>query len=62
MAIYEFPHTRNYDQPIDQLILQLTKKVEELEERVAKLESEVNKQWVTLISHIQEIMIAIYRS
>lgn len=44
MAIYEFPHTRNYEQPIDQLILQLTKKVEELEERIAKLEGEVNKQ------------------
>ena len=44
MAIYEFPHTRNYEQPLDQLILQLTKKVEELEERVTKLESEVNKQ------------------
>ena len=44
MAIYEFPHTRNYEQPIDQLIIQLTKKVEELEERVAKLEGEVNKQ------------------
>ena len=44
MAIYEFPHTRNYEQPLDQLILQLTKKVEELEERLTKLESEVNKQ------------------
>ena len=44
MAIYDFPHTRNYEEPIDQLILQLTKKIEELEERVAKLESEVNKQ------------------
>ena len=44
MAIYEFPHTRNYEQPIDQLILQLTKKIEELEERVAKLEGEVTKQ------------------
>ena len=44
MAIYEFPHTRNYEQPLDQLILQLTKKVEELEDRVTKLESEVNKQ------------------
>ena len=44
MAIYDFPHTRNYEQPIDQLILQLNKKVEELEERVAKLEGEVQKQ------------------
>ena len=44
MAIYEFPHTRNYEQPIDQLILQLTKRIEELEDRVANLESEVNKQ------------------
>ena len=44
MAIYEFPHTRNYEQPIDQLILQLTKKIEELEERVTKLESEVPKK------------------
>ena len=44
MAIYEFPHTRNYEQPLDQLILQLTKKVEELEERVTKLEGEVQKQ------------------
>ena len=44
MAIYEFPHTRNYEQPLDQLILQLTKKIEELEERVTKLESEVPKQ------------------
>ena len=44
MAIYEFPHTRNYEQPLDQLILELTKKVEDLEERVAKLEGEVNKQ------------------
>ena len=44
MAIYEFPHTRNYEEPIDQLILELTKKVEELEARVAKLEGEVNKQ------------------
>ena len=61
MAIYEFPHTRNYEQPIDQLILQLTKKVEELEERVTKLEGEVNKQWVILISHMLEIMIVIYR-
>ena len=60
MAIYEFPHTRNYEQPIDQLILQLTKKVEDLEKRVAKLESEVPKQWVTLIFLTLEIMIAIY--
>ena len=44
MTIYEFPHTRNYEQPIDQLILELTKKVEDLEARVAKLEGEVNKQ------------------
>ena len=44
MAIYDFPHTRNYEQPLDQLILQLTKKIEELEERITKLESEVNKQ------------------
>ena len=44
MTIYDFPHTRNYEQPIDQLILELTKKVEELEARVAKLEGEVNKQ------------------
>ena len=44
MAIYEFPHTRNYEQPIDQLILELTKKVEDLEARVTKLESEMNKQ------------------
>ena len=44
MAIYDFPHTRNYEQPIDQLILELTKKVEDLEARVAKLEGEVNKQ------------------
>ena len=43
MAIYDFPHTRNYEQPIDQLILQLTKKIEELEERVTKLEGEVQK-------------------
>ena len=44
MAIYDFPHTRNYEQPIDQLILQLTKKIEDLEERVTKLEQkEVNK-------------------
>lgn len=44
MAIYDFPHTRNYEEPIDQLILELTKKVEDLEARVAKLEGEVNKQ------------------
>ena len=44
MAIYEFPHTRNYEQPIDQLILELTKKIEDLEKRIAKLEGEVNKQ------------------
>ena len=44
MAIYEFPHTRNYEEPIDQLILQLTKRIEELEERVTKLESEVPQQ------------------
>ena len=44
MTIYEFPHTRNYEQPIDQLILELTKKVEDLEARVTKLESEVQKQ------------------
>lgn len=44
MAIYEFPHTRNYEQPIDQLILQLTKRIEELEERVTKLESEVHQK------------------
>ena len=44
MAIYEFPHTRNYEQPLDQLILELTKKVEDLEARVTKLEGEVNKQ------------------
>jgi len=44
MAIYEFPHTRNYEQPIDQLILQLTKKVEELEERLTKLEGEVHQK------------------
>ena len=61
MAIYDFPHTRNYEEPIDQLILELTKKVEDLEARVAKLEGEVNKQWVILISHILVIMIAIYR-
>ena len=60
MAIYEFPHTRNYEQPIDQLILQLTKKVEDLEKRVAKLESEVHQKWVILISHMLAIMIAIY--
>ena len=61
MAIYEFPHTRNYEQPIDQLILELTKKVEELEKRVAKLEGEVNKQWVILIFLTLVTMIAIYR-
>ena len=61
MAIYDFPHTRNYEQPIDQLILELTKRIEELEERVTKLEGEVKKQWVILISHMLEIMIAIYR-
>ena len=61
MAIYEFPHTRNYEQPIDQLILQLTKRIEELEERVAKLESEVPQQWVILIFLTLAIMIAIYR-
>ena len=44
MAIYDFPHTRNYEQPIDQLILELTKKVEDLEARVTKLEGEVQKQ------------------
>ena len=44
MAIYDFLHTRNYEQPIDQLILELTKKVEDLEARVTKLEGEVNKQ------------------
>ena len=44
MAIYDFPHTRNYEQPIDQLILELTKKIEDLEKRVAKLEGEVQKQ------------------
>lgn len=44
MAIYDFPHTRNYEQPIDQLILELTKKIEDLEKRVAKLEGEVKKQ------------------
>lgn len=44
MAIYEFPHTRNYEQPLDQLILELTKKIEDLEKRVAKLEGEVQKQ------------------
>ena len=44
MAIYEFPHTRNYEQPIDQLILELTKKVEDLEARVTKLEGEEQKQ------------------
>ena len=44
MAIYEFPHTRNYEQPIDQLILELSKKVEDLEKRVAKLESEVQQK------------------
>ena len=44
MAIYEFPHTRNYEQPLDQLILQLTKKVEELEEKLTKLESEVHQK------------------
>ena len=61
MAIYEFPHTRNYEQPIDQLILELTKKVEDLEARVTKLEGEVQKQWVILIFLMLEIMIAIYR-
>ena len=44
MTIYDFPHTRNYEQPIDQLILELTKKIEDLEKRIAKLEGEVNKQ------------------
>lgn len=44
MPIYDFPHTRNYEQPIDQLILELTKKIEDLEKRIAKLEGEVNKQ------------------
>ena len=61
MAIYEFPHTRNYEQPLDQLILELTKKVEDLEARVTKLEGEVQKQWVILIFLMLEIMIAIYR-
>ena len=44
MAIYEFPHTRNYEQPINQLILELTKKVEDLEARVTKLEGEVHQK------------------
>ena len=44
MAIYEFPHTRNYEQPLDQLILELTKKVEDLEARVTKLEGEVHQK------------------
>ena len=44
MAIYDFPHTRNYEQPIDQLILELTNKVEDLEARVTKLVGEVQKQ------------------
>ena len=44
MAIYDFPHTRNYEQPIDQLILELTKKVEDLEARVTKLEGEVHQK------------------
>ena len=44
MTIYDFPHTRNYEQPIEQLILELTKKIEDLEKRIAKLEGEVNKQ------------------
>ena len=44
MAIYDFQHTRNYEQPLDQLILELTKKVEDLEARVTKLEGEVNKK------------------
>ena len=44
MAIYDFPHTRNYEQPIDQLIVELTKKVGDLEARVSKLEGEVTKQ------------------
>ena len=44
MAIYEFPHTRNYEQPIDQLILALTNKVEDLEARVTKLEGEVHQK------------------
>ena len=61
MAIYEFPHTRNYEQPLDQLILELTKKVEDLEARVTKLEGEVHQKWVILISHTLAIMIAIYR-
>lgn len=61
MAIYEFPHTRNYEQPIDQLILELTKKVEDLEKRVTKLEGEVHQKWVILIFLMLEIMIAIYR-
>ena len=44
MPIYDFPHTRNYEQPIDQLILELTNKIEDLEKRVAKLESEVHQK------------------
>ena len=44
MAIYDFPHTRNYEEPIDQLILELTEKIEDLEKRVAKLESEVHQK------------------
>ena len=44
MSYFDFPHTRNYEQPIDQLILQLTKRIEELEDRVTKLEGEVTKQ------------------
>ena len=44
MSYFDFPHTRNYEQPIDQLILELTKKVEDLEERVAKLEGEVHQK------------------
>ena len=44
MAIYDFPHTRNYEQPIDQLILELTKKIEDLEKRIAKLEGEVHQK------------------
>ena len=47
MSYFDFPHARNYDSDLSFLIdeyQRLLTKVEDFEARVAKLESEVNKQ------------------
>lgn len=43
MAIYEFPHTRNYEKNTDKLILELIYRIEALEKRVEELEEKIKE-------------------